>query len=317
MLTLPIHRLLSVSSRVLIAGAGGGFDLFSGLPLYFALKGQGKDVYLANLTFSNIPLNAGRRPVPELVEITADSQASSHYFPEKHLCKWFADRGESVSVWCIERFGPAAVTRAYRALWEELKPDTLILIDGGTDSLMRGDESGLGTPVEDISSIAAADTLGDLVERSVLVCLGFGVDAFHGVSHVDFLQATSELTRSGDFLGTFSLTLDMPEVKQFVEATRFVLEQTPSRPSIVCTSILSALEGHFGNHQTTSRTADSELFINPLMTLYWCYQLRAVAQRILYLDRVRNVEGFLQAKVEIEAFRDLLPTIKPYRAMPL
>ena len=32
--------------------------------------------------------------------------------------------------------------------------DTLVLVDGGTDSLMRGDEEGLGTPHEDIASLA-------------------------------------------------------------------------------------------------------------------------------------------------------------------
>ena len=32
---LPFFQKLSDSRRVLIAGAGGGFDVFSGLPLYF------------------------------------------------------------------------------------------------------------------------------------------------------------------------------------------------------------------------------------------------------------------------------------------
>ncbi|MCC2667530.1 MAG: hypothetical protein K0Q72_1, partial [Armatimonadetes bacterium] len=36
-LTLPIFAELESSRRVLIAGAGGGFDIFCGLPLYFGL----------------------------------------------------------------------------------------------------------------------------------------------------------------------------------------------------------------------------------------------------------------------------------------
>lgn len=37
--------------------------------------------------------------------------------------------------------------------------DCVILVDGGTDSLMRGDEVELGTPTEDMSSIAAIHQL--------------------------------------------------------------------------------------------------------------------------------------------------------------
>ena len=33
-------RRLETSHRVLIAGAGGGFDVFAGLPLYFALRAR-------------------------------------------------------------------------------------------------------------------------------------------------------------------------------------------------------------------------------------------------------------------------------------
>jgi hypothetical protein len=315
-LTLPVHHELEKSRTVLLAGAGGGFDVFSALPLYFALRAAGKVVHLANLTFSNIPPSAGRRPVPELVEIKGDSDGSKYYFPEKYLSEWFEKRGEQVPIWCIERFGPAAVARAYRALAELLQPDTVILVDGGTDSLMRGDESGLGTPVEDISSIAAVQSLPG-VQRKLLICLGFGIDAFHGVSHVDVLEAIADLARSGGYLGAFSITNDMDEARLYRQATEYVQERTPDRQSIVCNSILSALTGHFGDHHVTDRTAGSGLFINPLMSIYWCFRLEAVARRNLYLDAVRNLDGFFETERAIEQFRAALPQTKPYRAIPL
>jgi hypothetical protein len=316
MLTTPLHDTLDRARTVLIAGAGGGFDVFSGLPLYFALRAAGKAVHLANLTFSNIPLSAGRRPVRELVEITAESDGSTVYFPEKHLSGWFADRDERVPVWAIERFGPAAVARAYRALVDELRPDTIVLVDGGTDSLMRGDESGLGTPVEDVSSIAAVDALPD-VERRLLVCLGFGIDAFHGVSHVDVLEAVADLSRAGGYLGAISLANESDECRLFRQATEYVLRRTPSRRSIVCTSILSALEGRFGDHHDSDRTEGSELFVNPLMSIYWCFVLDAVARRNLYLNEVRQIEGFYDTERAITQFRARLPATKPFRSMPL
>jgi hypothetical protein len=48
----PIFHRLESARRVLIAGMGGGFDVYCGLPLYFALREAGKEVFLANLSFS-------------------------------------------------------------------------------------------------------------------------------------------------------------------------------------------------------------------------------------------------------------------------
>src|SRR6185295_13843138 len=106
---------------------------------------------------------------------------------------------------------------AYQHLARELNLDTVILVDGGTDSLMRGDEEGLGTPQEDMASIAAVDELD--IPRKFLVCLGFGVDSYHGVCHSHVLESIADLIRAGGYLGAFSLTLDMPIVQKFIDAT--------------------------------------------------------------------------------------------------
>lgn len=77
LLELPIQRILrEVTGPILIAGCGGGFDIFSGLPLYFALKRAGKTVYLSNYTFSGMSdVRKGRQITPECFEITADTVA--------------------------------------------------------------------------------------------------------------------------------------------------------------------------------------------------------------------------------------------------
>jgi len=43
---------LKQHDRILIAGAGGGFDVYAALPLATALRRIGKQVFLANLTFT-------------------------------------------------------------------------------------------------------------------------------------------------------------------------------------------------------------------------------------------------------------------------
>ena len=55
-LNLPILEQLKDSENILIAGAGGGFDIFCGLPIYFTLREMGKTVHLANYSFSHVEL---------------------------------------------------------------------------------------------------------------------------------------------------------------------------------------------------------------------------------------------------------------------
>jgi len=313
-LQLPFFSELEEAQTILIAGAGGGFDVFSGLPLYFGLRAAGKQVHLANLSFSHLEAATGRQLAPATLEVTADSNVTADYFPEYHLCRWFREQGEEVSVHCFDRTGVEPVRDAYRAVVAHLQADTVILVDGGTDSLMRGDEAGLGTPEEDICSIAAVDELE--VARKYLVCLGFGVDAFHGVCHVHALEAVAELTRQGAFLGALSLTWEMPEVRQYMEAAQAVCEAMPDCPSIVCASILSALEGYYGDYHRTARTRGSTLWINPLMTVYWCFRLEPVARRILYLDEVKRTQTAWDLIEAIDAFRRRRPASRHQTSIP-
>ncbi|MGV9482439.1 hypothetical protein [Gordonia aichiensis] len=71
------------SERILIAGAGGGFDLLSGLPIAFALHERDKTVFLANLTFTAATRTTAKPVAPGVFEVDADTEGQSHYFPEK------------------------------------------------------------------------------------------------------------------------------------------------------------------------------------------------------------------------------------------
>lgn len=300
--------------RILLAGAGGGFDIFCGLPLYFALRDAGKEVYLGNLSFSALAAGLGRPLADAVVEVRADSPGSSHYFPERELSRWFRTQGEEVPIFCFERTGVRPLVDAYHALVAHLNLDTIILVDGGTDSLMRGDEVGLGTPQEDIASIAAVDEVE--VPRKALVCLGFGIDQYHGVCHAQFLEAVANLSQSGGLLGIFSLMEEMSPVQRYRAATEAVFKAMPHEVSIVSSSILSALAGHYGNYHATRRTSGSKLWINPLMTLYWCFRLTPVAQRILYLDEMKATTTYEEVRSVIRLFRQRTPA-RPWEAIPV
>jgi hypothetical protein len=61
----PLLARLKQHARILIAGAGGGFDVYAGLPLYVALRAVGREVFLANLTFFRSGITSRlRRHIP-------------------------------------------------------------------------------------------------------------------------------------------------------------------------------------------------------------------------------------------------------------
>ena len=311
----PIFQQLENTKTILLAGAGGGFDVFTGLPLYFALRKMGKTVHLANLSFSRIYATYGSPIGPALVEVNAQTQPHLIYFPELYLAQWLAERGEPDTIFCFDRTGAKPIRESYQILAERLQPDAVVLVDGGTDSLMRGDEAGLGTPEEDIASIAAVDALS--VPIKMLVSLGFGIDTFHGVCHAHFLEAMAAIVQDGSFLGSWSLCPTMPEFALYKEACAYTFARMPNHPSIVNTSIISAVEGNFGNHHANYRTEGSELFINPLMSLYFAFQLEPIVKRNLYIDLIRETESYQELQLTIERFRYSLQTHKPWQNLPM
>ena len=70
---VPFFTEIEKAKTVLIAGAGGGFDVFAGLPLYFWLRNAGKKVHLANLSFTELGFCEGERPVPSLLRVLPDT----------------------------------------------------------------------------------------------------------------------------------------------------------------------------------------------------------------------------------------------------
>ena len=310
----PLFSRLKAASSVLVAGAGGGFDVYAGLPPALALRGSGKRVHLANLSFSHLDrLDLDDWIAPDVAAVGPGSAGSDDYFPERTLARWLAARDLPSTVHAFPRTGVRPLTAAYRTLVEHLGVDAVVLVDGGTDILMRGDESGIGTPEEDMTSLAAVNAL-DGVERLV-VCLGFGIDAHHGVCHAHVLENLAALDRVGGYLGALSIPSASEEARAYLDAVAHAQAATPLRPSIVNGQIAAALRGEFGDVPVTSRTGDSELFVNPLMGVYFAVDLRALAASVGYLDRIRDTTTMVDVALVIEDHRDEV-TRRARRAFP-
>lgn len=313
--TNPLFARLASAERILVAGAGGGFDIYSGLPIALSLMHQGKEVHLANLSFSALAgLPIEDWVAPDLAAVTPHSAPHQAYFPERTLAQWLELHGYPATVYAFPQVGVQPLRAAYRALIDLHRIDAVVLVDGGTDILMRGDEAGLGTPEEDLTSVAALAALDDVPERLV-VSVGFGVDAYHGVSHALVLENIAALERDGAYLGAFSIPRATREGALYLDAVTHAQDHTPDRPSIVNGSVAAAVRGSFGDVRFTSRTQGGELFVNPLMSLCFAFDLPGLAARCLYLDRIENTHLMRQVSSAIAVFRDEVIT-RPARSFP-
>jgi hypothetical protein len=299
----PLLARLAPARRVLISGAGGGFDIYAGLPLALALAEAGVTVHLGNLTFSSLDdLPHGDWVGAGLAAIGPDSPGSPDYFPERTLARWLKGGPINPLVYAFERSGVQPLRRSYQRLVEDLDLDAIVLVDGGTDILMRGDEAGLGTPAEDMASLCAV--AGIDVPIRLVVSAGFGVDAFHGVCHSHVLENIAALDREGAYLGALSIPWQSPEGAAYLDAVADAQAATPRNPSIVNGQIAAAIRGEFGDRHFTTRTGGAELFINPLMAMYFSFDLMGLYRRLLYRAAMENTRTRLHVGVAIEKFRE-------------
>lgn len=276
-LNIPILDQIAGSEHILIAGMGGGYDIFSGLPLFFELEALGYDVHLANFSFSDIAgLSDGEQLTDTLVGVSIDVEGDFDYFPEYYLAEWFFNtRNEFVTIWCFEKTGARPLIRNYRALVDHLEIDCIILVDGGVDSLMHGDEPNMGTLFEDTLSLLAVSELNHVSTR-IVACLGLGVEYEVGYPHL--FENIAQLVKSDGFFGACSLTKQMEAYQQYEEAVLYVFDQQPKHPSVICASVISATRGEYGDYHLVKRTQGNELHISPLMSLFWFFDMMTIAK---------------------------------------
>lgn len=154
-------------------------------------------------------------------------------------------------------------------------------------------------------------------KKKYLLSVGFGIDHFHGVSHFRFLENVAEIAKEGGYLGMFQITKEMVEAEKYIKAIEFVNEKMKGKESIVSNSIVSALEGEYGDHHKTERTNGSELWINPLMTIYWCFNLRNVVRKIKYYDNIKNVNTVAEFNGQLSKYRNGLNKSRDKKRLPI
>ena len=286
---------------VMLCGCGGGFDFVHSLALYPELKRLGKDVVIGSYSFGEPKLIKGDAAVVFDVDgviakrVTGASIPDPYYGPEVHACRFLDQRyPESAPhfayAYYARHFTVPLLQRLYRQLVREHSIDAIILVDGGSDSLMAGDEEGLGDPVEDCVSVTAVASLEE-VKLKILISLGLGCDRFNHVSDGASLRAIAELTAQGGFLGAVAMEPTSPGFVFYRDCLEHINRSQQFR-SVLAGSIASACEGHFGSDpippNLRPRVETGEIFLWPLMSVLWAFDVEKVAARSQMAKWIRN-----------------------------
>ena len=325
-----LRRLSDPAVRtVLLCGCGGGFDFVHGLALYPELVRLGKRVVIGSYSFGDPRRIGGEAPVvfregdAIVRRVTAASEPDSDYAPEIHVCSFLDGRYPDAAphfayAYYARAFTVPSLTRLYRALVARHDVDAVVLVDGGTDSLMAGDEEGLGDPIEDAVSVATVAGL-DGLRAKVLLSAGFGADRFNHVSDGASLRAVAELTALGGFLGVASLEPGTPALETYATALEHIYARQTFR-SVLAGAIVSAARGWYGTGDVppilASRVAPGQMFGWPLMAMLWGFDVDVVARRSHIAAWIRERETVMDCYVAVEEGRRALG-VRAVEELPL
>lgn len=304
---------MSSEQNIIIAGCGGGYDVFGGLPLYYQIK---KDNNKANIIFTNWSftslatlLKYSFEIAPGLFKVqynpVCDPAILSNdvYFPE-----WYLAKQINQPIFALAY--PPSITQiieAYHHLLNINPPVTSIyLVDGGCDVILSGKEKELGTPVEDMMHFIAIQSLP--ITNKYVQIIGANADIGDGVVQSDIDQRLRELSDANVDVKHQKILikeevwdLKNPEVQYYAK----ILAQCQPERSIVQSLILATLEGHQGLYTPANlipRIGQSVVPLGQTTRTLYTFDLPKLCATILYLPLIEIAMDSDQIDILIENF---------------
>lgn len=286
--------------KVLIVGCGGGFDFIHGMLLYPTLMELGIKVVIGSYSFGlpdKLPEEAQEYESGSDLRVhivNGSMESDPHYAPEINLCKYldesYPDEAHEIYAYYARDCTVGKLKTLYESFCRQHDIDGIIVFDGGSDSLMVGDEAGLGDVVEDLVTITA---VGDLdVKLKMLFVVGMGADRYNDVSDASALRAVAELSGAGGALGSMAIENESESHKFYQNAVSYIFQRQTFR-STITSFILASIAGSYANQKSEHLPfADSEehrYYIWPLMSVLWAFNIDTVVKRSLIPNAIRNM----------------------------
>lgn len=273
---------------IIIAGCGGGYDLFCGLPLYSREK---QNQILVNFSFTEPILFDHFEKISEkcyyvdanTLKLELDEYT---YFPEYKLSRILGH-----PIYCfVDSPTCYQITSGYKKIIQrhyhmKLGNITIYLVDGGSDSILTGNEKELGTPVEDVMHMKALDNLDtDTYIVRYLVLLGANIDVGHGVELKDIETRLDDLEQKY-LVSKKILNKEDPEVMFYMNT----FNQCNPEYSIVNSLVTAAINGHRGNYlpeALNQRIRESLVCINEMTITQYIFHLKPVLEENIYQKEI-------------------------------
>ena len=202
----------------------------------------------------------------------------------------------------------------------------VVCVDGGSDSLMVGDEDGLGDPIEDAVSIGAIFSLASpSVKYSFLLCVGIGADRYNDVSDTASLRAIAELTAAGGFRGGFCLEPNSDAFLFYKNAVQYIYANQ-SFQSVLAGVIVSSIEGYFGSETIpdfvtqSNRLRPGDIYFWPISGMVFAFDIKAVAERSQIIKWIYDCTSVKDCHNTLRACRSDMGrsgAVKPEENLPI
>jgi hypothetical protein len=294
---LQLEPLLRSARRALVLGIGGGGDIVGAIPTARFLEQFGIACTLGGLSWERFVHDPqpGSRTLSEVVNVrplaptvwlaNGETRTTTGVrFAETEIAALYGTETLLVDV----SQGAPGVVAGLRAAARALDADLLVGIDVGGDSLARGDEPGLRSPVADAIMLAAFDTLA--AERPCLWgVIGYGSDAELTPREID--RALAEVARHGGLLGAWGLT---PAVAAELQR---VVQHARTEASAV---LLEAFAGALGERWIRDGTRRLEL--SPVCTVTFYVDPRVLYAHVAAIARlVADAPSLAEASARVVA----------------
>jgi hypothetical protein len=308
---VPGLERLFRAHRPLLMGAGGGYDILGAVPLYAELQGRGVSADFASLSFSSLEALQGAVRDPEaecLYRVGPESATQDQYCPEAWLARWLSEaKADRPCVWGFRKVGVRPLRAALQVLTQRLGTDLLVLIDGGIDLTLRGDETSIGTPSEDLATLAAVAGL-DL--PALAMCIGFGAELREGIPHAQVLERFAHLQAAGACLGAVGLHPSSVAGSAYLDALGFVRRhQARQRGTHIHDVVAASMQGRFGG-------GSPDVWVSPLASLCWFFDVAGLASSHLFLSQLNETDTMWEVTSVIRGCRTAL-AIRPRTAIPI
>lgn len=278
MINLPdslIEQLDGVN-KVLLVGAGGGFDLLATLPVYYSLLNEYEvDVELANYSFVHFPdldkINDTVNFQPNVQGATGNIKNRTNHFPEGYLSEYLANGfGRPQNVWMINsKQSMSQLTNCYNNIIKHMKIEAIIACGFGVRSIMTGNEQDCGDMAHTTINLGALNDVSYDIPK-VLITTAFELNSRKAVSYFAAMENMSKLIAGNAYYGGFINTKHMASYQFLKSSYEWIATQPEHDTSPLIESFFMSTEGGFGPHNVEGTMC------NPIMCQSHIFDLPSV-----------------------------------------